>query len=170
MGESEKGPSAASGSGPGEDTHPACSSQSSGNQERSLLNLPAASSRSSRAGESLLQTLAHLGPHLASLLGPPDPQPQASPSPRFNYVIDFRFGRIGTPLPPTGLHLSVPFLSLRVLLTGCSLETAPGAASARLAAASPYTPTKWSSRAGAGRVCSPPATRDSQAGLAPWPL
>lgn len=102
--------------------------------------------------------LAHLGPHLGCLLRAPDPQPQASPSPRFNYVIDFRFGRIGTPLPPTGLHLSVPFLSLRVLLTGCNLETAPEAASvlSRCRLALHFNEMVLPGSARAGSAASPP--------------
>lgn len=143
MGESEKGASAASGPGLGEATQPALPSHAGINSDL-FLNLPAAAPRSARAGESLPGTLARLGPHVGCNLRAPGPRPRASPSPRFNYVIDFRFGRIGTPLPPTGVYLSVPFLSFRVLPTGCNLETAAGPAAARLAAASPYTPTKWS--------------------------
>lgn len=76
--------------------------------------------------------LTRLGPYLGRLLGTRDPQPRASPSPRFNYVIDFRFGRAGTPLPSDCLNFSAPFLHFRVLLKGRHLETGPRAAGSGL--------------------------------------
>lgn len=143
-GESEKGPWALGSAPWGRDP------------QRSVLRLPAAPARGPPRASPFPRTLARLGPHLGSGLRTPDPQSRASPSPRFNYVIDFRLGRLETPLPPTGFNLPVPFLSLRVLLPGwAASQRPPWGASAGRAAASPFTPTKWSSGLGA------PAARGS---------
>lgn len=93
---------------------------------RSVLHWPAAPAPGPQRARPFPRTLARLGPHLGGFLRTPDPQPRASPSPRFNYVIDFRFGRVETPLPPTGFNLSVPFLSLRALPPRGNSQAAPG--------------------------------------------
>lgn len=96
-GKPEKRLSVASGSGLGEGTRSARPSHAGINSDLSQTSRSPAA-RSGQAGEPAPRAAA-LPPRPA----PPNPGPPASglAPPCFNYVIDFRLGRFGTPLLPT---------------------------------------------------------------------
>lgn len=134
MGESQKGPWAfgdGPGRGPGRAAQPG----------RDSSDLSSACPRVPSPGRSPASARTSVASS-----EPQTPNFGPRPLPVFNYVIDFRFGRLETPLPPPGFNLPVPFLSLRALPPRVILRLPR-------AAASPFTPTKWSP--GPGRAARP---------------